>query len=652
MGDTVAAVSSVARQSIVDEADVTADHDEPEGPDERTGDAGDDRSTGTTAGGPAGNVVGGLDGIAAGAWTRWSVAMAGAGRRFARWCRTPNAVDVWVCLLFAAFGFWLTRGLWPDPATRAIADNVNDQALIEWFLAHGVLVWQGDFSFVTDRLNAPDGVNLMSNASHILHGVIMAPVTATLGAAVSFALLVALNLAATAAGWYLLLARTLGLSRGAALVGGAVAGFAPGMISQSNSHLHMTAQWLVPPIIYCLVRLTRVRGVRQLITTSIGLAALICAQLLLGEEVLFLTALSLVLFILVYAACRPRWAVRVAPRFLAGTLLAAGISGIVLAYPLWVQFQGPQHTPNAPFGPEYFYADLASFVAFSPLSAAGSPDAGRLATSSAEYNTYLGLPLILVVVACLVYRWRSPVTAAAGVTGVVMTLLSFGPYVTLGGERTGLPSLYSRLARVPVINGALPTRYALALIPIIAVLLAYAVDAGRRSGTAARFAVPIVVAAALLPIAPKPLQTTDRVAVPEFISTGAWRQCAPRGGVLVPVPLPTPAQPDLMRWPAAAQAQFAIPEGFFIGPYGPGGRSSIGVYPRPTSRLLADVARTGNIPAVTDDMRRQAHQDLAYWHADCVALAHVPQEVALRTTLDQLLGPGTAIVDTWTWKTR
>ena len=47
----------------------------------------------------------------------------------------------------------------------------------------------------------------MSNASHILHGVLMAPVTVLFGAAVSFALLVALNLAATAAGWYLLFAR-------------------------------------------------------------------------------------------------------------------------------------------------------------------------------------------------------------------------------------------------------------------------------------------------------------------------------------------------------------------------------------------------------------------------------------------------------------
>ena len=42
--------------------------------------------------------------------------------------------------------------------------------------------------------------------------------------------------------------------RGAAVVGGAVAGFGPGMISQSNAHLHITAQWLVPPIVWCVIR--------------------------------------------------------------------------------------------------------------------------------------------------------------------------------------------------------------------------------------------------------------------------------------------------------------------------------------------------------------------------------------------------------------
>ncbi|MGE5830943.1 MAG: hypothetical protein ACM30G_21650 [Micromonosporaceae bacterium] len=578
--------------------------------------------------------------------------LARAGRTFGRWWETPAALDVAICLFFVTCSLWLTRSLWPDPATRALADNVNDQALIEWFLAHGVLFWTGDFSLVTDRLNSPDGVNLMSNASHILHGVLMAPVTVLFGAPVSFALLTAGNLAATAAGWYLLLARTLHRHRGAALVGGLFAGFAPGMISQSNSHLHMTAQWLVPPIVWCLLRLTRVVTVRAIATTAVGLGLLLAAQVFLGEEVLFLTALTMALFATGYALRRPAWARKVAPRFLTGLTIAAGVCGAAVAYPLWVQFAGRQHTPNAPFGPEFFYADLASFTVFSPLSLAGSPDAAGLAANATELNTYLGLPLVLLVLACAIWQRRSPIVLAATLAGLVMFWLSLGPSVFYDNHRTGLPSLYALIAGVPVINGALPTRYALALIPLIAVVLAYALHAAWQQGGYVRVALPLAVVAALAPVVPKPLAGTTRAPVPAFITAGGWRQCTPEGGVLVPVPLPTPGQPDPMRWAAAANAAFALPEGFFIGPYGPNGHSSIGTYSRPTSRLLADVARSGQVPLIDDTTRAQAQRDLAFWRADCVALAHVGEERALRQTLEELLGPGRPIDDTWTWSVR
>jgi hypothetical protein len=241
------------------------------------------------------------------------------------------------------------------------------------------------------------------------------------------------------------------------------------------------------------------------------------------------------------------------------------------------------------------------------------------------------------------------VVAAAGAS-IVMAALSFGPDVYINGEKTDYFAPYRNLAEIPVINGALPTRYALALIPLFGLLIAVGLDAGARAGGVARIAVPVAILAALLPLTPRSLATVDRPPVPEFITTGAWRQCAPEGGVIVPVPLPTPGTPDAMRWPAAAHVAFAIPEGFFIGPYGPNGRSSIGTYKQATSSLLDEVAKTGTVPQITDAQRAQARADLAYWRADCVALTHVPNEGSLRTTLEALLGPGTPIVDVWTWK--
>ncbi len=659
-GATVAAVSSPARRPLAGAASVDRATDEADRVKDQAGRITDDadlvalgEARAETVGvvSTSGSALEDRRDREGGRWTRdWRSWPRAALDGLNRWRTTAGAFDTAVCVAFLGFAAWLSHNLWPDPATRALADNVNDQALIEWFLAHAVRVWKGDFSLLTDRLNSPDGVNLMSNASHILHGVLMAPVTVLFGPAASFALLVAFNLAATAAGWYLLFARGLRLHRGAAIVGGLSAGFAPGMISQSNSHLHMTAQWLIPPIVWCVIRLTRVRGQRDAVKTALGLSALVCAQLLLGEEVLFLAVMTLVLFAVVYAVLRLRWALRVAPTFLAGMAIAAGVSTIVLVYPLWYQFAGPRHTPNAPFPPQYYFADLASYFVFSPLSLAGSDDASRLASSDTELNAFFGLPLLVVLLGCALWRWRSPTVVAATVTSVVIMYLSLGVNVTLDGEKTGWPSLYKTIADIPVVNGALPTRYSLAVITLIAVVLANTIDAAIRTRGVSRVAVPAAIVAALLPLAPMPLQTTYRAPVPEFITTGAWRQCAPEDGVIVPVPLPTPTAPDSMRWAAAADTAFGLPEGFFIGNYGPGGRASVGTYKRPTSKLLADVASTGAIPDISDATRTQARADLAFWRADCVALAHGPNEGALRTTLERLLGPGTAIADTWTWK--
>ncbi|GAA1794253.1 glycosyl transferase [Luedemannella flava] len=564
--------------------------------------------------------------------------------------RRPRVVDALVCAAYVAVAGLLTAGLWPDPHTRALAANVHDQALIEWFLGHGTLVWTGDFSLVTDRLNAPDGVNMMANASHTLHGVLFTPVTVIFGAAVSFALLVAVNLAATAAGWYLLLARTLGMHRAGAAVGAALAGFGPGMMSQSNSHLHITAQWLVPPILYGLIRLTRVTRVGAVIGTGVGLGLLIVAQAFLGEEVLFLTALTLLIFIPVYALRRRAWAREVARPFLCGSAIAAALATALLAYPLYIQFAGPQAIPNAPFSPAVFYGDVASYISVSTLSIGTSPGAEKLTTSATEANAYFGPMLLLLVVVLAVWQRRSPATTAVVGSAIVMTLLSFGPYVTFAGHRTGLPSLYYPLREMPVITGALPTRYSLALLPLFGVLLGYGIGRALAHRTPwVRFVVPAAVVAALVPILPRQVATTDREPVPTFISSGHWRECVPDGGVLVPVPLPTAAQPDAMRWAAAANARFALPEGFFIGPYGPRGNASMGTYPQPTSKLLSAVAKSGRVPVLNASVRRQAQADLRFWGADCVVVPDGPRADALRTTLDGLLFAGRRVDDVWIW---
>src|SRR5262245_19991088 len=114
-----------------------------------------------------------------------------------------------------------------------------------------------------------------------------------------------------------------------------------------------------------------------------------------------------------------------------------------------------------------------------------------------------------------------------------------------------------------------------------------------------------------------------------------------------------------MRWATATDAAFGVPEGFFIAPYGrarqPGGRppASIGTFSQPTSRLLATVSRTGDVPPIGPAEQAQARKDLAFWGASCVVLASgAANEAQLLTTLEGLLGPGEQVTDAWVWKIR
>ncbi|WP_406075067.1 hypothetical protein [Micromonospora sp. NBC_01638] len=580
-----------------------------------------------------------------------------------------HRADLLAALLFAVLAGWLTHGLWPDPAGRILALNPEDQTLYEWFLAVDARALLGDFDLLTNRLNAPDGVNLMANTTVIALGVVFAPVTLLLGAPVTFALLAGANLAGTALAWYLLFHRTLRARRLAAALGGGLCGFGPGMVSQTNSHLHMTAQWLVPMIVWLVVRLlrasdpgsatpdgtgrTRPAGPdrRRMFTSAAGLAAAVTAQVFIGEEVLFLAAVTLLVMAFSYAVVDRDLARRSLPGFAGGLAVAAGLALLVLGYPLWFQFAGPQGVSDGMFTPAYFSADLTSWWTVSPLSLAGSGESARLTTGPAEYNTFLGWPLLLVTVACAIWAGRRRLVFACVVAGLVMGTLSLGPEVVLDGTRTALPGPYALIGGLPVVDGALPMRFALALLPIVATLLVLAVDRALRSTGRARRLVPLAVGVALLPIFPSPLPTAERPAVPEFITGGHWRQCVRPGGVLVPVPLPTPKEPWPMRWATAADASFGLPEGFFIGPYGRGGTAAMGTFKQPTSALLADVARRGDQPAIGDEQRRQAARDADFWGASCVALTDdAPHAESLRATLEQLYGPATRIADAWTWR--
>src|SRR5690606_30286464 len=171
-------------------------------------------------------------------------------------------------------------------------------------------------------------------------------------------------------------------------------------------------------------------------------------QYFLGAEVLYLTALTLALFSLAYALLRRRWSRTILPGFLTGMAVAVGVGTLLLEYPIWFQLAGPGSVSGGPFSPYVYSADLRAWVTFSPLSLAGTDEAADLASGPAEYNTYLGWPLLVVTAGCVVWLRRQAVVLAAAFAGVLMAALALGPRLVINQERTGVPLPYLALVDV------------------------------------------------------------------------------------------------------------------------------------------------------------------------------------------------------------
>jgi hypothetical protein len=578
-----------------------------------------------------------------------------------RWLRSPNLIAAVIYVLTAGL---VTERVWFYLNTYIMAGNPQDQTFFEWALANAVRVVVGGHDpFFTDMLNMPDGVNMMANTSAYGLTIPLIPVTMLFGPHVSFAVMVTFSLAATAFTWYWFFRRHVVSSWLGAFVGGAFCGFAPGMISQANAHPNISAQFVLPLILSWVLRL---REPGRVVRNGIILGLLIVYQAFLNEELLFVLALCCGLVIGVWALHRRSEAKQAARYLFAGLGVAAAVAGTLLAYPLYVQFAGRQAYHGLWAGAKYFGADLLSFTSFSAASLSGDPVAAKLVSqNSAEQNSFFGWPLVAFCVLVTVLMWRHVVVRSVAVLALVFGPLSLGPVLLVHGSRhMHVWTPYQLLYKFPIFDSVITTRLALVLIPVVGTLLALVVDHVRayRSTTRQQHLVRIlaaaVVVAVLLPLAPTRLAIVARSANPEFITNGHWRAYVQPGRTLVPVPLPTFANyaMDGMQWASTQQAGFALPAGYFLGP-DPSKPNRVGMFSapmRPSNQILADVLKTGNIPAITDKNRQQMVVDLKFWRAAILVLAPKRHNAeALRQTASDLLGFQPTLIDgAWVWDVR
>ncbi|MFJ3922714.1 glycosyltransferase [Streptomyces sp. NPDC090022] len=555
-----------------------------------------------------------------------------------------------VAALYLLGAVLLYHRLWSDLGGGYLRDAMQDQNQWEWFFA----VTADNVSHLRNPLftlfqGAPDGVNLMGNTVMLGLSVPLTPVTLAFGPTFTLALVFTLGIAATAWTWYRLMRRWLPAGRGPAAVGGALAAFAPPMVSHATAHPNFVVLFVLPLIIDRALRLCTGRNV---VRDGVILGLLSAYQVFLGEEPFLLAAVGMLVFAAGYAAF-DRERARVSWRPLGrGLAIGAAVAVPLVAFPLWWQFFGPQsyhsvlHGDNAGNSPR-------ALIEYAGRSLFGDEKtAERLSMNPTEQNAFYGWPLLALGGAVTVWLWRRTAVRALALTAVAAALLSLGPLVRVPHTDVVLPGPWALLAEAPLFESVIEGRVAMICAPVLGMLLALALDRILRlRGRDQRVLGLLAVAAALVPVLPTPLPVRDRAPVPEFVTSGAWKPYVKEGETLVPVPLPDPAGADALHWQVEADFGFRLAGGYFNGPWGPERIGIYGAAPRHLSNLLRDVRYGADLPEIGPQWREQARQDLAHWKAGAVVLPDQDRADELRVLLTELLGAEPArVADVWVWR--
>jgi hypothetical protein len=529
---------------------------------------------------------------------------------------------LWGLLAYAVLGVVVLLQLWISPSTRVLKSNIDDHGFFLFVMSHGErVVFHGENPLFNTRMNVPDGVNMMANTSVLALTLPFAPVTHFFGPGATLALLLTLGLAGTAAAWWFVLRRFFVRSPLAAWIGGLWCGFAPTMVSHANGHVNFVSNFVVPFIVWQVLRL---REPGRVWRSGVPLGLLIVLQVFINEEILLFTAMTFAVFVIAYACFRFAEVKQVAGRFLAGLGVAAVTAGVLLAYPLYWQFTGAGSYKGQPFEAGEFVTDLLALGAYARQSLAGIPIVGRwLSISPTEDNTFFGPPMLVMLVVAARMLWHNIAARAMVIAGLVLLVVSLGPSLQIAKQDTGIWLPFALIQHVPIIDLVSVTRFAMVPATLIGVLIALACDrAGKLPETRLRwFWAGITIA--IVPVLPKPLPVITPPPVPAFIADGMYEDyiAGDRTVVTVPIPEVTFGRSG-MRWFALSGMDYPVPRGYFMGPVDPPSdlTGSWNAPRRPTATLLTSVQVYGSKPVLTEVNREDAVADLTYWRAGVVVL--------------------------------
>lgn len=593
----------------------------------------------------------------------------------------PAHSDAWLSLLSTPAVLLATYGLlalglfaatWAHPFSQVIGDGPDPPVFI-WYLrwvpfalSHGLN------PLFTNYLDFPSGVNLMWQTSVPLLGLLLAPITLTLGPIFAYNLLMTASMALAA--WCAFLAFRRHVERPwAAALGGLLFGFSPYMLAQSLGHPHVGVVFICPLMLIAFEEAV-LRQQRSPWRLGAIIGAMAAAQLLISEELLLTQVLLACMALAILAGLRPDQ-VRVRATYVLKVLgVGTGMLTLVAVGPLWMQFFGPQAVHGTLAASNVFVTDVAGLVlptslqAIAPAALTAVTD--RFSGSQYEAGAFLGLPMLVLLVLAVVRWWRAPVVQVASMLALLAAALSLGITFHLGGVTTGLPAgllavaflavvrtrvgrltpvlfglIWAGLATVPLLHNVVPSRLMLYVFLFAGLLLSVLVDRWDFASPRRTMAAGAIAALALMTLVPRIPFATSAANVPTFFSSGSV-STLPSGSIALVVPYAHQFESRAMLWQLSADLRFKMPEGYANRP-GPA------LDPAPTmlgSDLMA-MQQGAPAPEVTAAYRTSAMAMLRRWQVQTVVLGPMAGEDRVLAFLTAIIGtPPTQDGGVYLWR--
>jgi hypothetical protein len=241
--------------------------------------------------------------------------------------------------------------------------------------------------------------------------------------------------------------------------------------------------------------------------------------------------------------------------------IAYALMALLCSYYIYESVHGPQESGGAATG---FPSDLNSYLVPTQTFKLGSGtfqslSSGFVTGNPYEQNSYLGLPLIGIMLAFGFTSWRQRATKVIVLGSIVAFVLSLGVFLTISGlQFFELP--YGWLLHFPFFNEAIPSRLGLFVALGAALGAALWISWARgRANTVWRWLVGLVAVGFLLPN-PGLYGRIDTPAQPKFFTTSIYKNYVRPHEIVMTIPFSQSG--DDMLWQADTDMYFRLAGGY------------------------------------------------------------------------------------------